>query len=395
MHPPLRFSAITLACFSPILALMILFETVYWRVGETLPASVVARRIAAHEKIVFMRQYFDQSLYRFKYLTLQELKPQVISLGTSRVMQFRSEMFAKGVSFFNGGGLIQHLRDLEEYSIDLPTDSNLKLVILGVEFWWFIDSFSEQAEKQKHFDIEVQKDDVFNGVAHANLFQTFIRDLIGLSKSGDQPDFKSFISSLNESDSAGATSRYLGWYAKRKRAGFRSDGSFDYGESFSVSAKFYDREKVLDRLSNNDWKATRGIGISEQKVLRLVDSLERIKKKGVQIVLFLPPFPSEVLRQLSSSKEYSTLWREYVTVLPEILRQKSFSVINATSTRDFGFDDSCMIDGLHALETFHVALLNILANQRGSVLNRFVNTEYLIDILSRKDTNAWFPSYSI
>ena len=138
--PGVRRFAILMVCFwTPVFLTATLFEMFLWRMGETWPvtAVLVAQRTGGG---IFQRAG-EQSfaLYKYKGFTLN--RPRVLALGSSRVMQFRGEMFGEGpyrsrVEFYNAGGMIQSLDDLSAFVVLVDKSDGLEVVILGIDMWW-------------------------------------------------------------------------------------------------------------------------------------------------------------------------------------------------------------------------------------------------------------------
>src|SRR5260370_798126 len=114
-----RFIAVTACFWAPVLALVALCEVLLWRVGETLPvAQVLDRQLVKPGK--FLRQA-SQDFYSYKYYGIKRTTPRTLILGSSRVMEFRAEMFGIQLAqppweFYNAGGLIENLQDLEDFA---------------------------------------------------------------------------------------------------------------------------------------------------------------------------------------------------------------------------------------------------------------------------------------
>ncbi|MDE0839160.1 MAG: hypothetical protein OSB41_08915, partial [Kiritimatiellae bacterium] len=102
--PPYRFLFRGLLLFAPLWIAALSAEVLLWRVGETVPIRSVQKRMT--DDGLFLRQYFNQGLYRFKWLSANDPQSRIVALGTSRVMQFRRAMFGpRGSEFFNAGGM--------------------------------------------------------------------------------------------------------------------------------------------------------------------------------------------------------------------------------------------------------------------------------------------------
>jgi len=125
----------------------------------------------------------------------------------------------------------------------------------------------------------------------------------------------------------------------------------------------------------------------------LAKCLDALQSKNVFVVGFLPPFSSESAALLQASAAQSNLWNEARTAIPIIFADRSRTFIDASILKDFAADDSIMIDGVHAAETFHLTLLErFLSNAR--VAKAFPGLRDTIQAaLKSPATNPWYPDY--
>src|SRR5438128_5735591 len=90
----------------PLLVVGALAEVVMWRTGETMPIEAVLEAQDRDPEVLFMRKYLDELPRQYRYQRLEKNQPKVIALGSSRVLEFRAEMFGEdGPRFVNAGGL--------------------------------------------------------------------------------------------------------------------------------------------------------------------------------------------------------------------------------------------------------------------------------------------------
>jgi hypothetical protein len=381
----------------PIMVVVLFFEVALWQSGEILPLRLVANRQAQlGSRTVIMRRYFDQGLYRLKYLSIQKQRPEVLILGTSRVMQIRREMFGTDrIDVYNAGGMIQHLRDLEEFADSLTKSDCPRAIIIGIEPWWFNQKWVETAEKEKSILSGRTKDDGLDGFSHGAIFQLFVRSLIistGKKRKIREDVFSVWQRGLNTG------SLFLGFTALDERAGFRPDGSMDYGHRAVPRNDwaFVDREEppVVERIRNRKQGFESVTGLNSASVDRLRKSLSILKSKGATVICFAPPFSSEAMAAIDSISDLRSFWHDYLTVIPAIVDGEGGNFFDASRPEKVGMDDRCMIDGMHAMETFHLALLmkisidpnlsNLLCLDRIDLKNR----------LNAPGTTLWFPEYS-
>lgn len=351
--------------FSPLLIWLGLLEGAMWHAGEIQPVSRVIQAMDRDEgKARFMRKYLDQALYRFKSACLDHKQPRIVALGTSRVMQFRKEFFGVADNdFFNAGGMIQHLRDLEEYAMGLPPDRSPEVVILGVEMWWFNDTWADVQEQQKHYLTEKDRDDAIDGFAHGRLLQLSIRG----SLNGEPfPDLSisGLLDMLRHSPAASLSKRY-GLIASEKGTGFRSDGSFDYAvaePSPDGQWTFEDREKptVAERIRLGISGFEAVSGISENRLSRFRQVLRQLREKDVAVICFIPPFASPVVTQLENDATQAALWQNFLQEIPRIASEEGAEIFVFRTPADLGLDDRSMFDGLHGMETLHAVIVERL-----------------------------------
>ena len=378
---------------SPLIALAVFFELALWRSKEIWPLSRVSREIqAAPDGTLFMRKVFDQGLYRFKYLSLKDRRPAVIALGTSRVMQFRNEMLGAGRNdFFNAGGMIQHLRDLEEFVDTLPRDTSIRTILLGVELWWFNEKWAAEAEPQKNYLTKIGEDDALDGFAHGAVFQK----LLWASLRGQCSDAgMGLLYSAAWPADGESLQRRWGLLALSKDMGFRKDGSYEYG-SVAPSAEFVDREKppIEERIRGQMMGYEPVTGLASNEVDRLLGCVKKLSDRGIRVIVFLPPFASGAAAALDESPATRSIWRQYRSELPERIRASGVQIIDASTPAKLGLDDRCMYDGLHGMETLYLTLLKQIAEDPSARAALGVDPQRIARILVDKKTNPWYPRY--
>lgn len=391
-----RLAIKTLLVFSPVLLFLLIFEISMFITGETVPISYISSSNCDYDKessTLFMRKYFDQGLFAYKFNQIKNIKPSILSLGTSRVMQFRKEMFNKNsTKFFNGGGMIQNLDDLELFLKNDQIVKDLKVIILGVELWWFNEKFMITSQKRNFLE-EIKRDDALDGFAHANIFRLSIFKMLNLKKYVNAPglgDYRDIFRKKKKDN-------HYGILANQKSTGFRIDGSYKYATALpndEVGWKFIDREKppVLKRVKLNSGGFIATSDLSEKRMEQFKRIMEKCRKEKILLLTFLPPFPENVIKELNINPGTNEIWIKYRKIVPEMIRKEGYYCIDASRTSFMGLDDRCMLDGFHALETFHVKLLlkmNEVCNDNRLNISR----EYLEKIVRNSGTNYWYPVY--
>ena len=75
---------------------------------------------------------YTDPMHLVKHAVLQNRQPEVIALGTSRVLQFREFCFSKPESFYNCGRSVGKVQDLEAFLSSYPGEKP-KVIILGLD----------------------------------------------------------------------------------------------------------------------------------------------------------------------------------------------------------------------------------------------------------------------
>src|SRR5690242_11140193 len=106
----LRLAAL-LAPFALILAFPL---AVLWMAGEYMPLAEVAALQRRGITSLYDPAY-SNGWRHLKQVAAPMRHPAIAAIGTSRVMQFRSEFFRDPSSFYNAGGAIYELPQLNEF----------------------------------------------------------------------------------------------------------------------------------------------------------------------------------------------------------------------------------------------------------------------------------------
>ncbi len=383
-----RFLLSILVFCAPILLLVSFEELVFYRGGETWTIEQVSRDQRSRADSLFLRRLFDQQFYLYKFNEVRRREPEVLALGSSRVMQFRAAMFgADGQSFYNAGGMIQCVGDLTLVLKQMP-DLRPRVVILGVDIWWLNNDWDK-----------ANLDNSDRGSAHpTDAAISWEAHLLALRRIW-----------LNEGDVFKSWKRYLevllsprenrvGLAAQLDNCGFRAtDGSYAFPPNESPSPESLERLSAihLRRIAEEDMQFLPSPGLSPRLLNELRGDLLELNRRGVLVIGFLPPFSSPVVRALEGSKHQKDLWHQYAREIPALFAELNLPCIDASTSTNLGLDDRYMRDGVHAMETFHLYLLRAMLDDprveralptaRGSVTNA----------LASHLTDAWHPDLSL
>lgn len=340
----------------PIVVIFLILEIIAIYSGELMPIKdVVSLQNNGGKKILFGREIAGQSIRTYKYLNVLSKKPEVLVLGSSRVMQIREEMFDVSTKFYNAGGIAHNIADLIDFIKLLPDDAKPKTIILGVDFYWF----GDKSDFVYGVSNDLEKvDDAYQWMAHLYV------DRFLLLQTVRHPSYIAKI--FNKKDPIAGKST-IGLQAL-SGDGFRNDGSYQYGSYIQESKKeiiYIDREKTLDRIKYGTSPFERNNIFNEERLNLLSEFLRISKEKEIKVIGLAPPFSAEVLSGLKDSIYHKELLNNFETRVPEIFNKFGFDFFNYSDQSSVNINDFYMFDGMHSSETAMAKILIDISSHLG------------------------------
>lgn len=300
------------------------------------------------------QKYSESNTIWLKSKLAEKRKAEVLALGSSRVLQFREEMFSE--SFFNYGyTTTQNYTILPTLKL-IPDESLPKLLILGLDQW----NFNMLWDKTEYPVTSPRTPRLKNRLSPLETI-SFVKDI--------------YESGLNFSRPKGV----IGMNAIQNSIGFRHDGSRDYGDQVDKillqdsTIKDYNFRNTLDRIKQGNRPFEWGDAIDCSQLNYVRDLISFCEDKGMELVLFLPPFAPSVWHEMVSCGKY-----DYVVTLSEelskICNARDVAFFDFTSQTEIVFNDSEMLDGFHGSERVYARMLLRIA-QEGGHLKKYIAVE--------------------
>ena len=303
----------------------------------------------------------SQDFVDYKLQLYAAVKPQVVALGSSRVMQFRGAYSRR--PFLNVGGTAGNLPVLRS-----TLDAMLRLhrpeaVILGLDFWWFMprwnpDPFKEEPPTSGSYGYNL--DSLKKPWTWLLEGKISWRDLLG-------PVLPRSLGGFRDD-------RY-GIMAQQTDDGFGSDGSWYYtGEITGQKRPFdYRFEDTLKQVRygikafapSPPLKDSRDVGgISTAHLDAFAEIYCRLKARGIATYVFIAPLSITALDALRAREEdYPHLFR-----LRDALLARGIEVMDFTDPRTFAATDCEFVDGFHGGEVVYARILRDMADRWSSLL---------------------------
>lgn len=291
-----------------------------------------------------------------KYKVAHLIKPDILALGTSRVMCFREEMFADGLKFYNAGRAVRSTCGFLEFIDNLGY--NPKILIIGLDQNFFNEKWAQERNK---------KPDYLYCYRPQMILIKALEKLVGFSI--DLSSLKNFPDNI-------------GLNAVVYNDGFRKDGSYYYSRIINFPDSTLSKRSrfpfgdVVDRINSGDSWFAHGNDLYGTAVAQISQFLEMCRKKNIFVVGIIPPYAPYVYSKMKESKDFGYMEKVYPALLP-IFSQYNYELYDYTDSKKIS-DDSMYNDGCHGNDdTYYNILLSLKAG--GSLIGEYINEEKAFD----------------
>jgi len=345
-------------------------------VALNLFMAIILKSVFEHNSLseIVSKQISSDSIYgsllnnnEFEYSLslISEIKPEVIALGSSRVLAFREEFFSK--KFVGAGRAVTQIKEAEMVLSRINEMDRLpNLILFGLDFWWFQDDLARRNVSSRH--IQTNKDFAISKL-RAILTQ-WVQEKINFTVLFEKIVFKSEMQAFRKHN--GFTSMGLG--PLYNFSGRRKDGSYFYGNIITGDKEPLDFQfkNTLARIINGSDKFRYGSKLNEEAWADLMSFLKKADSMNIEVVLFFPPLASKVFNLINSkSSDY-----EYIYVLTKRLENLGV-FFNFHDSSILKTNDCEFIDGFHGGGVTYARLLSYI-NERHFLpvsddLNKYIN----------------------
>ena len=326
------------------------FPSIVLLLGKELVSvqQVEATQRAMSNLVLYGPAYCSKTL-RYKLSAVLARSPEVIALGTSRVMQFRSRFFKNSRGFYNAGGGILQIADLPAFLEKIPQGHEPKFVILGLDPWLFNPNWKPEraitlADDPTSLDILLDQS--------LRIYQ-------------DYGAGKFLLTDLLMHENT----EYIGVgiNALTKKNGFRNDGSYYYGgyiaDPLNTEYPDFEFRATLKHIENGEEWFAYGNEVSKQSLGELEKFLQESKLRGVYVVGFLPPYPHQTYsKMLSMPDKYGYITMIYPTIALQF-HKYGYPLFDFSDLVSIGSSDVETVDGFHASEKAYLRLFLLMMKQ--------------------------------
>ena len=293
----------------------------------------------------------NQNTFSYKLELIKNVAPKIIALGSSRIMQFRTEDF--NTSFINAGGAMNHLNEGYMFLENMYQFHKPEYIILGLDFWMFNDNLIQP----KYFN---HHENDGKSINLTKIYKTFLwlkNGKINISS------FNNILLKDDKIENQYTNYDNLGFSAISTSDGFRSDGSRFYSKTIFGLEKSND-EKFIDtfkRIRNGNNKFKYGDKLSKNRVAVLAKILELIKKNNTKIIVLVPPLANATFNKMEGY-QYG-----YVDTFRDLINSLNVEHYDYHNPSVITKNDCEFIDGFHGGDVVNSRILKDMYDNDSSI----------------------------
>jgi hypothetical protein len=311
----------------------------------------------------------------YKRHMLNSTESKIIALGSSRILQFRANMFLD--SFYNAGRVMGSINAGSLVIKDI-IKQNPEIVFINVDPWWFNENYQKSS---------ASIDDVNSSFDPSDSYPikiTHIKDVAKwlFSKKLTFDDLYNTIFYRQPNIGISAS----------KGDGYGADGAYYNTRQITgqspPESELFDNE--IQRIKNNKGNLKYGSSASDRHIDNFTSLVEKISSSGVKVVVFFPPFALK-LHELFQAKEGDY---KYMDDIKEKLTKRGVEYFDFSDPRVIGSDTCEFFDGTHGGEITYARILLDLANKRRDI-QKYINIKYLKSIVKKYQGSTFVPNAEI
>ena len=314
----------------PLVALYALPLAVLVRSYEIAPVSIIAARHSRDRATAVYGPAYGNPDKGYKLASIAAHEASIVAVGTSRIMQFRSDFFTDGErEFYNAGGVVSRLFDYRALFRKLR-GQRARRAIVNFDPWMFNEAwpdFGPDPGVMREYEMDYSTLDVIQ--RSLRVYPDTVSGKLDLGLL------------FSARDGFGVNGITHG-------NGFRRDGSYRY-EDFLRNPKSsadYEFKDTLERIRSCTRRFERGDGASLRALAELDALATQWERDGFEIVAFLPPYAPTVVRAMRASGAHA--WVFAVTdAVRGIFERHHVPFVDLTTCGEIGCVDADFVDGFH------------------------------------------------
>jgi hypothetical protein len=343
-------------------------------VGESMPLGLVLQMQGSDTPILYRVKYgnLDQ---RFKRMAVDYFQPEVMFIGSSRVLQFRSAFANLNPdAAYNAAAPAWQLEEIS--GLLYNTNHRPDIIILGVDDPWF------NADYAGDPIVELP-------VSDFSRFFIVNRTLLQEVLEGKTFDIQHLLARVEPGSSGGIA---IGFRAIVDGHGFRNDGSEQYGD-FLVAQHLW---QPNTRGMHTGWfeegaeMYVHGNTVDAAAIEQLREILEFAQRNDILLIGFYPPYMPSLWEVMEASEDHTYI-PESTAQVEALFEEYGFPYFDYHDGADLNATDEDFFDGWHASEKISAQIYINIAREVDE-LQPYTNIDALQAVVDNAtDTFRVFP----
>ena len=343
-------------------------------IGESMPPFLVLRMQDNPNPVLYRVGYGNRD-QRYKRMAVDYFQPDVLVVGSSRVLQFRSQFLNRDPDrFYNSAAPAWRLPEITAH-LD-AIHHRPRIILLGIDDPWFNAAYLGDPIVQPPTS-DFARPFIVN--------RTFIQEWIA----GEEFDFPRLLRREEPGGSGGVA---LGMRAIKDGHGFRNDGSEQYGD-FLVAQHLWQpnlRGLHMRFYENGEEMYVAGSDVDSEAIAAFRDILEYAKTNSILLIGFSPPYMPSLWQELATSDRHTYI-QALTPELRSLFAEYDFPYFDFHDVSSLGATDEDFFDGWHHSERVAGQIYSEIAQQIPE-LQAYTDIDQLNAILdSATDTFRVFP----
>jgi hypothetical protein len=348
--------------------------------GEAMPLGMVIDMQS--DGTTIYNPFNDDLLYAYKMLSIQTYHPEIITIGSSRMHNYRAAHFNQQPElFYSFSGSAWRFNKVTSFIEQVEPDYAPKVVIIGLDQFWFNGDSVEWNRRnldEHYIQVETNASEV-----NVNYILTRTR-LVWENILNDDIEFSAILERRVENTEITA----IGLKAIQSGLGHRSDGALYKHIPVPLSEQEQNWEQALNNhiraMGNREKMYQAGHSVSQEALDNLNNLLQTANEKGIIIIGFFPPFRPSFYEEMMASGDYTYMPQasEQVAAIFEQYGAHFFDYSNAAW---IGGTDESLWDSWHPTGLFAAQIYIELLKALPDVLGEYSDLDYLQNVVDNAE----------
>lgn len=306
---------------------------IFYQGHEFLSPQEIAKKMHNSEECLVGLASPRYKSFDYKKILYDIEAPDVISLGSSRAMQFRTTYFNE--NFLNMGGIVNNIKKFEEVSNEMLSRHIPKTIFLTLDFWWF----HEDAR------IKVYEKNVGIQQRWTGTLQSIFLPLMWFFEG--KINITQYYKLLNLKDNC-----HIGLTAIVRNEGFEHDGSYFYGDRY-IKSRGGQFQQEIDRIKSSKREFKHGTHIQKEVFSKFLEVVKKWQDYGVDLYIIIAPVSPQV-ESYMKNYNYQFINKLYDNLLENFDKKYVYNFHSATKIDSPNCE---FIDGTHLGDIANIRML--------------------------------------